>query len=158
FPEGYRRDVQVISMVLSVDPDASPQMAAMLGSSLALSVSDIPFEGPIAGVTVGLVDGKFIINPSAEEMENSDLDLQVAGTKDAVNMVESSSKDMTEDVLLEPNLVGHEEIKKLVTFEEEIVAEIQPEKHGADLEDDIEGLRSDIAEKVKSHGLYDAIQ
>ncbi|WP_052256601.1 polyribonucleotide nucleotidyltransferase [Salinicoccus sp. YB14-2] len=158
FPEGYRRDVQVISMVLSVDPDASPQMAAMLGSSLALSVSDIPFEGPIAGVTVGLVDGKFIINPSAEEMENSDLDLQVAGTKDAVNMVESSAKEVTEDVMLEAILFGHEEIKKLVTFQEEIVAEIQPEKHGADLEEEIEGLRSDIEEKVKSHGLYDAIQ
>lgn len=158
FPDGYRRDVQVISMVLSVDPDASPQMAAMLGSSLALSVSDIPFEGPIAGATVGLVDGKFIINPSAEEMENSELDLQVAGTKDAVNMVESSAKEVTEDVMLEAILFGHEEIKKLVTFQEEIVAEIQPEKHGADLEEEIEGLRSDIEEKVKTHGLYDAIQ
>lgn len=87
FPDGYKRDVQVISMVFSVDPDASPQMAAMLGSSLALGVSDIPFQGPIAGVTVGLIDGEFIINPSEEEMEKSELDLQVAGTKDAVNML-----------------------------------------------------------------------
>src|SRR5699024_11004749 len=137
-------------MVLSVDPDASPQMAAMLGSSLAVRVSDIPFEGPIAGATVGIVDGKFIINPSAEEMENSELDLQVAGTKDAVNMVESSAKEVTEDVMLEAILFGHEEIKKLVTFQEEIVAEIQPEKHGADLEEEIEGLRSDI-ERSEEH-------
>lgn len=158
FPEGYKRDVQVISMVFSVDPDASPQMAAMFGSSLALGVSDIPFQGPIAGVTVGRIDGEFIINPSEEEMEKSELDLQVAGTKDAVNMVESSAKEVTEDVMLEGILFGHAEIRKLVEFQEKIIEEISPEKHGADLEEDIPGLREDVEEKVKTHGLYDAIQ
>ncbi|CAM4226055.1 polyribonucleotide nucleotidyltransferase [Lacicoccus alkaliphilus] len=158
FPEGYKRDVQVISMVFSVDPDASPQMAAMFGSSLALGVSDIPFQGPIAGVTVGRIDGEFIINPSEEEMEQSELDLQVAGTKDAVNMVESSAKEVTEDVMLEGILFGHEEIRKLVEFQEKIIEEISPEKHGADLEEEIPGLREDVEEKVKTHGLYGAIQ
>jgi polyribonucleotide nucleotidyltransferase len=158
FPEGYKRDVQVISMVFSVDPDASPQMAAMFGSSLALGVSDIPFQGPIAGVTVGRIDGEFIINPSEEEMEKSELDLQVAGTKDAVNMVESSAKEVTEDVMLEGILFGHEEIRKLVEFQEQIIEEISLEKHGADLEEEIPDLREDVEEKVKTHGLYDAIQ
>ncbi len=158
FPEGYKRDVQVISMVFSVDPDASPQMAAMLGSSLALGVSDIPFQGPIAGVTVGLIDGEFVINPSEEEMEKSELDLQVAGTKDAVNMVESSAKEVTEDVMLKGILFGHEEIRKLVEFQEEIIAEIAPEKHGADTEEEDLDLRKDVEEKVGAHGLYDAIQ
>ncbi|MCD2136678.1 polyribonucleotide nucleotidyltransferase [Salinicoccus halitifaciens] len=158
FPDGYKRDVQVISMVFSVDPDASPQMAAMLGSSLALGVSDIPFQGPIAGVTVGLIDGDFIINPSEEEMEKSELDLQVAGTKDAVNMVESSAKEVTEDVMLEGILFGHEEIRKLVEFQEEVIADISPEKHGVDSQEEDLDLRKDVEEKVRTHGLYDAIQ
>ncbi|SOC38049.1 polyribonucleotide nucleotidyltransferase [Salinicoccus kekensis] len=158
FPDGYKRDVQVISMVFSVDPDASPQMAAMLGSSLALGVSDIPFQGPIAGVTVGLIDGEFIINPSEEEMEKSELDLQVAGTKDAVNMVESSAKEVTEDVMLEGILFGQKEISKLVEFQEEIIAGINPEKHGVDGQEEDLDLRKDVEEKVRTHGLYDAIQ
>ncbi|MFP3359954.1 polyribonucleotide nucleotidyltransferase, partial [Planococcus sp. SIMBA_143] len=91
---------QVMSIVLSVDPNASPQMAAKLGSSLALGVSDIPFDGPIAGVTVGLIDGEFIINPSTDELEHSEIELQVAGTKDAVNMVEARAKEVSEETML----------------------------------------------------------
>lgn len=128
FPKGYRNDVQVISIVMSVDPNNSPEMAAMIGSSMALSVSDIPFEGPIAGVNVGLIDDKFIINPNVEEREQSILDLQVAGHFDAVNMVEAGAKEVTEEKMLEAIMFGHDEIKKLVTFQKEIIAELNPVK------------------------------
>lgn len=128
FPKGYRNDVQVISIVMSVDPNNSPEMAAMIGSSMALSVSDIPFAGPIAGVNVGLIDDKFIINPNVEERERSILDLQVAGHFDAVNMVEAGAKEVTEEKMLEAIMFGHDEIKKLVTFQKEIIAELNPVK------------------------------
>ncbi|HHU21075.1 MAG TPA: polyribonucleotide nucleotidyltransferase [Acholeplasma sp.] len=128
FPEGFKDEVQIINMVLSSDPDNSPAMAAMLGSSLALMISDIPFNGPIAGVEVGLVDGKFIINPTEEEQANSELALSIAGTKHAINMVEASSKNISEDVMLEALLFGHEEIKRLVAFQEEIIKEVGKEK------------------------------
>ncbi|WP_312039580.1 polyribonucleotide nucleotidyltransferase [Macrococcoides bohemicum] len=128
FPKGYRNDVQVISIVMSVDPNNSPEMAAMIGSSMALSVSDIPFEGPIAGVNVGLIDNKFIINPNVEAREQSILDLQVAGHFDAVNMVEAGAKEVTEEKMLEAIMFGHDEIKKLVTFQKEIIAELNPVK------------------------------
>lgn len=128
FPKGYRNDVQVISIVMSVDPNNSPEMAAMIGSSMALSVSDIPFEGPIAGVNVGLIDDKFIINPNVEEREQSILDLQVAGHFDAVNMVEAGAKEVIEEKMLEAIMFGHDEIKKLVTFQKEIIAELNPVK------------------------------
>ncbi|UTH17338.1 polyribonucleotide nucleotidyltransferase [Macrococcus epidermidis] len=128
FPKGYRNDVQVISIVMSVDPNNSPEMAAMIGSSMALSVSDIPFEGPIAGVNVGLIDDKFIINPNVEERERSILDLQVAGHFDAVNMVEAGAKEVTEEKMLEAIMFGNDEIKKLVTFQKEIIAELNPVK------------------------------
>ncbi|MFC6291645.1 polyribonucleotide nucleotidyltransferase [Macrococcus epidermidis] len=128
FPKGYRNDVQVISIVMSVDPNNSPEMAAMIGSSMALSVSDIPFAGPIAGVNVGLIDDKFIINPNVEEREQSILDLQVAGHFDAVNMVEAGAKEVTEEKMLEAIMFGHDEIKKLVTFQKEIIAELNPVK------------------------------
>lgn len=128
FPKGYRNDVQVISIVMSVDPNNSPEMAAMIGSSMALSVSDIPFEGPIAGVNVGLIDDKFIINPNVEEREQSILDLQVAGHFDAVNMVEAGAKEVSEEKMLEAIMFGHDEIKKLVTFQKEIIAELNPVK------------------------------
>lgn len=128
FPKGYRNDVQVISIVMSVDPNNTPEMAAMIGSSMALSVSDIPFEGPIAGVNVGLIDDKFIINPNVEEREQSILDLQVAGHFDAVNMVEAGAKEVTEEKMLEAIMFGHNEIKKLVTFQKEIIAELKPVK------------------------------
>ncbi|WP_414048010.1 polyribonucleotide nucleotidyltransferase [Macrococcus equi] len=129
FPKGYRNDVQVISIVMSVDPDNSPEMAAMIGSSMALSVSDIPFEGPIAGVNVGLIDDEFIINPNVEQRAASILDLQVAGHFDAVNMVEAGAKEVTEEKMLAAIMFGHNEIKKLVEFQKEIIAELNPEKN-----------------------------
>ncbi|MDT0694838.1 polyribonucleotide nucleotidyltransferase [Mammaliicoccus sciuri] len=128
FPKGYRHDVQVISIVMSVDPNCSPEMAAMIGSSMALSVSDIPFERPIAGVNVGLVDGEFVINPDVEQREVSLLDLQVAGHKDAINMVEAGAKEVTEETMLNAILFGHKEIQRLVEFQEAIIEDIQPEK------------------------------
>jgi polyribonucleotide nucleotidyltransferase len=124
FPDGFRNEVQVISIVMSVDQNCSSEMAAMLGSSLALSVSDIPFDGPIAGVQVGLIDGEFIINPTVEQMKLSTLDLVVAGTKEAINMVEAGANEVTEDVVLEAIMYGHSEIVKLIEFQEKIVAEI----------------------------------
>ena len=128
FPERFKNEVQVISTVLSVDQECSPELTAMLGSSLAVSISKIPFNGPIAGVKVGRVNGEFIINPTPEELEQSELDLTVAGTKDAINMVESSAKEVREDIMLEALMFGHEAVKKLNAFEEEIIAEIGDEK------------------------------
>ncbi|MEM1503361.1 polyribonucleotide nucleotidyltransferase [Domibacillus sp. 8LH] len=128
FADGFRNEVQVISMVMSVDQDCSPEMAAMFGSSLALSVSDIPFEGPIAGVNVGRVDGSFVINPTVEQQEKSDIDLSVAGTKEAINMVEAGADEVPEEVMLEAIMFGHEEIKRLIAFQEEIVAACGKEK------------------------------
>ncbi|HCW7181232.1 TPA: polyribonucleotide nucleotidyltransferase [Staphylococcus aureus] len=128
FPKGYKHDVQIMNMVLSADPDCSPQMAAMIGSSMALSVSDIPFQGPIAGVNVGYIDGKYIINPTVEEKEVSRLDLEVAGHKDAVNMVEAGASEITEQEMLEAIFFGHEEIQRLVDFQQQIVDHIQPVK------------------------------
>ncbi|MBA2870852.1 polyribonucleotide nucleotidyltransferase [Anoxybacillus calidus] len=128
FAEGFRNEVQIVSMVMSVDQDCSPEMAAMFGSSLALTISDIPFEGPIAGVTVGRVDGQFVINPSVEQMEKSDIHLVVAGTKDAINMVEAGADEVPEEVMLEAIMFGHEEIKRLIAFQEEIAAKVGKEK------------------------------
>ena len=128
FPDGFRHDVQVINYVMSVDHDNSPEMSAMLGSSLALSISDIPFDGPIAGVFVGRVDGAFIINPTVDEMENSDIDLAVAGTKDAVNMVEAGAKEVSEDDILAAIMFGHAAIKEIIAWQEEIVTQIGAQK------------------------------
>ena len=128
FPEGFKNEVQIISTVLSVDQDCSPELTAMFASSLAVSISKIPFNGPIAGVKVGRVDGKFIINPTPEELEKSELDLTVAGTKDAINMVESSAKQVSEDVMLEALMFGHKAVKKLIKFQEKIIKEIGEEK------------------------------
>ncbi|MBE2921846.1 polyribonucleotide nucleotidyltransferase [Anoxybacillus flavithermus] len=128
FAEGFRNEVQVVSMVMSVDQDCSPEMAAMFGSSLALTISDIPFEGPIAGVTVGRVNGEFVINPSVAQMEQSDMHLIVAGTKDAINMVEAGANEVPEEVMLEAIMFGHEEIKRLIAFQEDIAAKVGKEK------------------------------
>lgn len=128
FPEGFKNEVQVISTVLSVDQDCSPELTAMLASSLAVSISKIPFNGPIAGVKVGRVNGKFIINPTPEELEESELELTVAGTKDAINMVESSAKQVSEEVMLEALMFGHKAIKELIKFQEKIIKEIGEEK------------------------------
>ena len=128
FPENFRNEVQVINTILSVDQDNLPEMAAMFGSSLATCISKIPFDGPIAGVKVGRVDGKFIINPTIEETEKSDIDLTVAGTKKAINMVESGAKEVSEEDMLEALMFGHEAIKELCEFQEKIIAEIGQEK------------------------------
>ena len=128
FPEDFKNEVQIISTVLSVDPDCDPALTAMIASSLAVSISKIPFNGPIAGVKVGRVDGKLVINPTVEQSELSDINLTVAGTKEAINMVESSAKQVKEDDMLEALLKGHEAIKELVEFEETIIKEIGVEK------------------------------
>ena len=128
FADGFRNEVQVISIVMSVDQDCSTEMAAMFGSSLALSVSDIPFEGPIAGVVVGRVNNEFVINPTVEQAEKSDIHLTVAGTKDAINMVEAGANEVPEETMLEAIMFGHEEIKRLIEFQDKIVAEIGKEK------------------------------
>ena len=124
FPEDFRNEVQVVNTVLSVDPDSPPEMPAMLGSSLATCISEVPFNGPIAGVKVGRVDGKLIINPTVQESELSDIDLTVAGTKEAINMVEAGSKEVSEEDMLEALMFGHEAIKELCAFQEEIIGEI----------------------------------
>ena len=128
FPEGFKNEVQIISTVLSVDQECSPELTAMFASSLAVSISKIPFNGPIAGVKVGRVNGELVINPTPEQLEVSELELTVAGTKEAINMVESSAKQVTEDVMLEALMFGHEAIKELIAFQEEIIAEIGEEK------------------------------
>ncbi len=124
FPEDFKNEVQVVNTVLSVDQDNLPELTALFGSSLAVSISKIPFNGPVAAVKVGRVDGKLIINPTVAEAEKSDIDLTVAGTKDAINMVEAGASEVSEDDMLEALLFGHEAIKKLVAFEEEIINEI----------------------------------
>ncbi|MCI8588874.1 MAG: polyribonucleotide nucleotidyltransferase, partial [Bacilli bacterium] len=128
FPENFKNEVQIVNTVLSVDPDYSPELTAMFGSSLATCISKIPFDGPIAGVKVGHVNGEFIINPTPEQLENSDLDLTVAGTKHAINMVEAGAKQVNEELMLDALMFGHEAIKELVAFQEEIISEIGEEK------------------------------
>ena len=146
FPEGFKNEVQIISTVLSVDQDCSPELTAMLASSLAVSISKIPFNGPIAGVKVGRVNGKFVISPTPEQLEISDLDLTVAGTKDAINMVESSAKEVPEDVMLEALMVGHKAVKELIKFEEKIIKEIGEEK----MEYETLTIDSDMKERIAS--------
>ncbi len=128
FPKGMRNDVQVVATVLSVDTNIPPDVVAMIGSSAALMVSNIPFGGPTGAVTVGLVDGEFIITPNDEQREASDLHLTVAGTKDAVMMVEAGANEVSEDIMLKAILLAHEEIKKIVALQETIAAEIGKEK------------------------------
>lgn len=122
FPKGYRNDVQIVATVLSVEPDNAPELAGMIGASCALSVSDIPFDGPIAGVRVGRVDGAFVINPTAAQREVSTLNLTVAGSADAVMMVEAGASELPEEVVLDAILFGHKEIQRIVAFEQEIQA------------------------------------
>lgn len=158
FPDGYRHDVQIMNMVLSVDPNCSPEMAAMIGSSMALSVSDIPFQGPIAGVNVGYVDGEYVINPNLEQKAQSRLDLEVAGHKDAINMVEAGASEITEAEMLDAILFGHQEIQRLCAFQEEIIAHIQPEKHEFVPAEKNETLIDSVKAKAEEYKLNDAIQ
>lgn len=133
FPEGFKYETQIYNTVLSVNKDATPEMTAMFGSSLTLGLSSLPFNGPIAGVQVGRVDGEFVINPTEEQMAASDIDLIVAGTKDAINMVESGAQEVSEADMLEALLFGHEAVKELCAFQDEIIAEIGQEKMEVEL-------------------------
>lgn len=157
FAEGFRNEVQVINTVLSYDENASAPMAAMFGSSLALSISDIPFNGPIAGVQVAYVDGEFIINPTADEQERSSLDLTVAGTKEAINMVESGAKELSEEIMLEALLKGHAAIQNLIAFQEEIVAQVGQEKADVELLQVDAELQAEIVAKYNAD-LQQAVQ
>ena len=157
FAEGFRNEVQVINTVMSVDQDCSPEMTALFGSSLSLSISNIPFEGPVAGVVVGRVDGKFIINPSSDEVEKSDINLSVAGTKDAINMVEASSKEVSEADMIDALMFGHEAIKELVAFQEDIIKEVGLEK----VEVELKVLSSELVGEVEDFSrakMLEAIQ
>lgn len=157
FAEGFRNEVQVINTVMSVDQDCSPEMTALFGSSLSLSISNIPFEGPVAGVVVGRVDGKFIINPSSDELEKSDINLSVAGTKDAINMVEASSKEVSEADMIDALMFGHEAIKELVAFQEDIIKEVGLEK----VEVELKVLSSELVGEVEDFSrakMLEAIQ
>lgn len=172
FADGFRNEVQVVNTVLSVEQDCLPEMAAMFGSSLALCVSDIPFNGPIAGVHVGRINGKYIINPSVSEQETSDISLYVAGTKDAVNMVESSAKEVSESAMLEAIMFGHEHIIQLCQFQEEIIKAVGKEKREVTLYEipselnaevrkliearTVEAVR--IKEKLERYGAIDALE
>ncbi|MFC3932371.1 polyribonucleotide nucleotidyltransferase [Streptococcus dentapri] len=144
FDEGFRNEIQVINTVLSYDEDASSPMAAMFGSSLALSISDIPFNGPIAGVQVAYIDGEFIINPTAQQKADSLLELTVAGTKEAINMVESGAQELSEEIMLEALLKGHEAIRELIAFQEEIVAAVGKEKAEVELLQVDDDLQAEI--------------
>lgn len=133
FPDGFRNDVQIVATVLSVDQDNPPEIAALIGASAALSISDIPFQGPIAGVHVGYIDGQFIINPTVEQGEKSALNLTVAGSHDAVMMVEAGANELPEDIILDAIMFGHVEIKKIVEFQQKMVEECGKEKRDVKL-------------------------
>lgn len=144
FAEGFRNEVQVVNTVLSVDQDASPEMAAMFGASLALCISDIPFNGPIAGVKVGRINGELVANPTVAQMEESDIDLTVAGTAQALNMIEAGAKEVSEEDMLAALMFGHEQIKKLCAFQEEIVAACGKEKREIELYAVDETINSEV--------------
>ena len=149
FPEGFRNEVQIVNTVLSVEQDCSPELTALLGSSIATCISKIPFDGPIAGVKVGRVNGELVINPTPEQLEVSDINLTVAGTKDAINMVESSAKEVSEDDMLEALMFGHEAVKELISFEEEIIKEIGVEKMEYEKLEIEDSLREEVSSLSK---------
>lgn len=172
FKEGFKNEVQIVNTVLSVDTDNSPEFTAMLGSSLATMIGGIPFDGPIAGVKVGYVDGEFIINPTPEELEKSLLDLTVAGTREAINMVEAGSKEVSEELMLDALMFGHDAIKELIDFEEKIVKEIGKEpmeyetlEISDELKKEVRSLCEDrlnkalrIKDKLEKYGAIDTIK
>ena len=172
FPEDFRNEVQVVNTVLSVDNDNSPELAAMFGSSLATCISKVPFDGPIAGVKVGRVNGEFIINPTPDELEVSDIDLTVAGTKYAINMVEAGAREVSEEDMLEALMFGHEAVKELCAFQEEIIKEVGVEKMeyehleiSDELRNEIRTLASDkldaalrIKGKLEKYAAIDAVK
>lgn len=150
FPKGFYNDVQVVATVMCVDNDCSPDIVAMIGSSVALSISDIPWDGPTGSVIVGRVDGKFVVNPTQDEREVSDLNLTVSGTKEAVMMVEAGAQEVPEDVILEAIMFGHDEIKKLVAFIEEIVAEVGKPKRDMNIHTIPEDIDTAVREYATS--------
>ncbi len=172
FPEDFKNEVQIVNTVLSVDQDNSPEMAAMFGSSLATCISPIPFGGPIAGVKVGRINGEFVINPTMEQLEVSDIDLTVAGTKEAINMVEAGAKEVSEEDMLEALMFGHEAIKELIAFQEEIIEAIGTPKMEYEtleisdaLKEEVRSLATDeinralrIKDKLESYAALDAIK
>ncbi len=146
FKEGFKNEVQIVNTVLSVDTDNSPELTAMFGSSLCTSISEIPFDGPIAGVKVGYIDNEFVINPTPQQLEESTLDLTVAGTKYAINMVEAGAKEVSEDLMLDALIYGHEAIKELIEFQEKIIAEIgKPDMEYETLE-----IEDELREEVRN--------
>ena len=145
FPEGFKNEVQIVNTVLSVDQDNSPELTGLFGSSLCTSISKIPFDGPVAAVKVGRVDGEFIINPTTEQLELSDIDLTVAGTKDAINMVESSASEASEEDMLDALMFGHEAVKELCKFQEDIIKEIGLEK----MDYEVLEIPEEVKEEVK---------
>ena len=149
FPEDFKNEVQIVNTVLSVDQDNSPELTALFGSSLATCISKIPFNGPVAAVKVGRVDGEFIINPTVEQSEKSDIDLTVAGTKDAINMVEAGAREASEDDMLEALMFGHEAINKLIAFEEEVIKAIGVEKMEYEKLEITDELRSEVDSIVR---------
>lgn len=156
FPDGYHNDVQIVATAVSVDPDNAPDIPAMIGASCALSISDIPFEGPIAGVRVGLIDGQFIVQPTVEQAKVSELNLAVAGTKDAILMVEAGAKEVSEEVMLDAIWFAHGEIKKLVEFQEKIQAEVGKPK----MDFEVYTPPSELAQEIEAYGepkIHDAL-
>lgn len=163
FADGFRNEVQIVNTVMSVDQDATPEMSAMFGASLALGISDIPFDGPIAGVYVGRVDGKFIINPSVEEKEKSDMFVAVAGTKQAINMVEAGAAEVSEEDMLDALMFGHEAIKELCAFQEKIVKEVGKPKREIELYQVDENIKKDIYDRsydrlIKAISIFDKLE
>ncbi|MWV43499.1 polyribonucleotide nucleotidyltransferase [Paenibacillus sp. HJL G12] len=147
FPEGFRNDVQVLNLVMSVDQDCSPEIAAMIGTSASLSISDVPFNGPIGGVVVGRIDGQFIINPTIAQQEISDVYVVVSGTKDAIMMVEAEANEVPEDIMLEAIMFGHDEIKKIVAVIEELVGKVGKPK----MEVKLHAVDSDVNKQVRDY-------
>jgi polyribonucleotide nucleotidyltransferase len=163
FADGFRNEVQLVNTVMSVDPDNSPELTAMLGSSLALCISDIPFDGPVAGVIVGRVDGKFVIDPTVDQKAKSDINLTVAGTKDAIMMVEAGAAEVPEEDMLDAIMFGHEAIKKLCAFEETIIKAIGREKRHIDLYAPDPKIKADIEKRigtkmVKAISIFDKLE
>ncbi len=154
FPDGFRNEVQIVSIVMSVDQDCSPEMAAMIGTSAALSISDVPFHGPIGGVIVARINGEYIINPTVKQEEESDFYIVVAGTKDAIMMVEGEANEIPEKEILEAIMFGHEEIKKIVAVQEELVAQCGKEK----MEVELRQVNADIEQAVSEYAQADLIE
>ncbi|WP_342422190.1 polyribonucleotide nucleotidyltransferase [Paenibacillus sp. FSL E2-0178] len=157
FPEGFRNDVQVLNLVMSVDQDCAPDIAAMIGTSAALSISDVPFNGPIGGVAVGRINGEFIINPDVAQQAISDIYVVVAGTKDAIMMVEAEANEVTEDVMLEAIMFGHDEVRKIVAVIEQLVAVAGKEKMAVKLH----AVNADVNAQVRAYAesrLVDAVK